>query len=154
MKFRKSMLSASIATALLFAAAAQAQNASPLNQASNTDQQQTQSSKAKAKKAAENQNVTTLGAVQVVGIRLSQALSLETKKASNSQIEVVSATDIGKLPAKNIPAPRVPKTVPEPQAWRGVGVARQPNPPLPAFFVPTHGRCRWCSRPLAPIRSW
>jgi iron complex outermembrane receptor protein len=97
MKFRKSMLSASIATALLFAAAAQAQNASP--QTSNTDQSQT----AKDGQAADQkQTAQTLGTVQVVGVRAAQALSLETKKAANSQVEVVSAVDIGKLPAKNV----------------------------------------------------
>ncbi|MDE2224374.1 MAG: TonB-dependent receptor [Xanthomonadaceae bacterium] len=99
MKFRKSMLSASIATALLFAAAAQAQNASPQNQTNNTDQSQA----AKNKQAAEQkQTAQTLGTVQVVGVRAAQALSLETKKAANSQVEVVSAVDIGKLPAKNV----------------------------------------------------
>lgn len=99
MKFRKSMLSASIATALLFAAAAQAQSASPQNQTNNTDQSQA----AKDKQAADQkQTAQTLGTVQVVGVRAAQALSLETKKAANSQVEVVSAVDIGKLPAKNV----------------------------------------------------
>src|SRR6185312_16586138 len=64
MKFRKSMLSASIATALLFAAAAQAQNASPQNQTNNTDQSQA----AKDKQAADKKpTAQTLGTVQVVG---------------------------------------------------------------------------------------
>ena len=99
MKFRKSMLSASIATALLFAAAAQAQNASPQNQTNGTDQSQA----AKDKQAAQQKETAqTLGTVQVVGVRAAQALSIETKKAANSQIEVVSAVDIGKLPAKNV----------------------------------------------------
>ena len=99
MKFRKSMLSASIATALLFAAAAQAQNASPQNQTGSTDQSQA----AKDKQAADQkQTAQTLGTVQVVGVRAAQALSIETKKAANSQVEVVSAVDIGKLPAKNV----------------------------------------------------
>jgi iron complex outermembrane receptor protein len=96
MKFRKSMLSASIATALLFAAAAQAQNASPQSQNSDTDQQQAQANKDK------KDTLQTLGTVQVVGVRAAQALSLETKRAANSQVEVVSAVDIGKLPAKNV----------------------------------------------------
>ena len=99
MKFRKSMLSASIATALLFAAAAQAQNASPQDQTGNSDQTQA----AKDKQAAQQKpTAQTLGTVQVVGVRAAQALSLETKKAANSQVEVVSAVDIGKLPAKNV----------------------------------------------------
>lgn len=99
MKFRKSMLSASIATALLFAAAAQAQNASPQNQTTGTDQAQAASDK---NPAEQKPTAQTLGTVQVVGVRAAQALSIETKKASNSQVEVVSAVDIGKLPAKNV----------------------------------------------------
>ncbi len=85
MKFRKSMLSASIAAALVFAATAQAQSASPQNQTGNQQHQPQQ-----------------LETVQVVGIRASQALSLDTKKEANSHVEVVSAVDIGKLPAKNV----------------------------------------------------
>lgn len=99
MKFRKSMLSASIATALLFAAAAQAQNASPQNRTSNGDQSQTAKDK---QPAQQKESAQTLGTVQVIGVRAAQALSIETKKAANSQVEVVSAVDIGKLPAKNV----------------------------------------------------
>src|SRR5690348_10085010 len=94
MKFRKSMLSASIATALMFAAAAQAQNASPQDQTT-SDQQQTSQPGTK-------ETPQQLGTIQVVGVRAAQALSIETKKAANSQVEVVSAIDIGKLPAKNV----------------------------------------------------
>src|SRR5690348_4008194 len=96
MKFRKSMLSASIATALMFAAAAQAQNASPQDQTP-SDQQQSQTSQPGTKETPQQ-----LGTVQVVGVCAAQALSIETKKAANSQVEVVSAVDIGKLPAKNV----------------------------------------------------
>jgi len=96
MKFRKSMLSASIATALMFAAAAQAQNASPQDQTP-SDQQQSQTSQPGTKETPQQ-----LGTIQVVGVRAAQALSIETKKAANSQVEVVSAIDIGKLPAKNV----------------------------------------------------
>ncbi|MGH8215511.1 MAG: TonB-dependent receptor plug domain-containing protein, partial [Rhodanobacteraceae bacterium] len=105
MKFRKSMLSASIATALLFAAAAQAQD-SPQGQTTTNDQQQPpqtatdqQSDSAQTKK---KDTVQQLETVQVVGVRAAQALSLETKKAANSHVEVVSAIDIGKLPAKDV----------------------------------------------------
>jgi iron complex outermembrane receptor protein len=94
MKFRKSMLSASIATALMFAAAAQAQNASP--------QDQTPSDQQQASQPGTQETPQQLGTIQVVGVRAAQALSLETKKAANSQVEVVSAIDIGKLPAKNV----------------------------------------------------
>ena len=96
MKFRKSMLSASIATALMFAAAAQAQNASPQDQTP-SDQQQSQAVQPGTKETPQQ-----LGTIQVVGVRAAQALSIETKKAANSQVEVVSAIDIGKLPAKNV----------------------------------------------------
>ncbi|HEX5353297.1 MAG TPA: TonB-dependent receptor [Rhodanobacteraceae bacterium] len=110
MKFRKSMLSASIAAALLFAAAAQAQGTSSQNQAPKTDKQdtqtatgqQTQTTTSQNTKPGTNETPQQLGAIQVVGIRAAQALSLETKRAANSQVEVVSAVDIGKLPAKNV----------------------------------------------------
>jgi iron complex outermembrane receptor protein len=97
MKFRKSMLSASIATALMFAAAAQAQNASPQTNPNDQQSQTDQRTKPGTKETPQQ-----LSTIQVVGIRAAQALSLETKKASNSQVEVVSAIDIGKLPAKNV----------------------------------------------------
>jgi iron complex outermembrane receptor protein len=80
----------------LFAAAAQAQGASPQGQSSDADQQQAQAGKNK------KDTLQTLETVQVVGVRAAQALSLETKRAANSHVEVVSAVDIGKLPAKNI----------------------------------------------------
>lgn len=102
MKFRKSMLSASIATALMFAAAAQAQNASPQNQTTSTDQQQGQTTSDQNSKPGTKETPQQLGTIQVVGVRAAQALSIETKKAANSQVEVVSAIDIGKLPAKNV----------------------------------------------------
>jgi iron complex outermembrane receptor protein len=102
MKFRKSMLSASIATALLFAAAAQAQGAAPQDQTTPNDQQQNQTPSDRSSQPGTRENPQQLGTVQVVGVRAAQALSLETKKAADSQVEVVSAIDIGKLPAKNV----------------------------------------------------
>jgi iron complex outermembrane receptor protein len=102
MKFRKSMLSASIATALMFAAAAQAQDTSPRNQTTPTDQQQNPTSSDQGSQPGTGETPQQLATIQVVGVRAAQALSLETKKAANSQVEVVSAIDIGKLPAKNV----------------------------------------------------
>ncbi|HET9818979.1 MAG TPA: TonB-dependent receptor [Rhodanobacteraceae bacterium] len=105
MKFRKSMLSASIAAALMFATAAQAQSASPQDQSTTNDQQQPQTAtgqQAAPTQDEKQQTVQQLGTIQVVGVRAAQALSLETKKAADSQVEVVSAIDIGKLPAKNV----------------------------------------------------
>ena len=102
MKFRKSMLSASIATALMFAAAAHAQDTAPQNQTTSGDQRQTQASSDQNNTQPGTETPQQLGTIQVVGVRAAQALSLETKKAANSQVEVVSAIDIGKLPAKNV----------------------------------------------------
>ena len=102
MKFRKSMLSASIATALLFAAAAQAQNASPQGQSTANDQPQAGTGAQTDSTQKKKETVQQLQTIQVVGVRAAQALSLETKKAANSHVEVVSAVDIGKLPAKDV----------------------------------------------------
>ncbi|WHZ20657.1 MAG: N-acetylglucosamine-regulated TonB-dependent outer membrane receptor [Rhodanobacteraceae bacterium] len=98
MKLRKSMLSASIATALLFAAAAQAQ----APQTTSGNPQQTQASSDQNAQPGTKETPQQLSTIQVVGVRAAQALSIETKKAANSQVEVVSAIDIGKLPAKNV----------------------------------------------------
>ena len=102
MKLRKSMLSASIATALMFAAGAHAQGAAPQNQATSGDQQQAQAPSDQNTKPGTKETPQQLSTIQVVGVRAAQALSIETKKAANSQVEVVSAIDIGKLPAKNV----------------------------------------------------
>ncbi len=100
MKLRKTMLSASIAAALVFTLAAQAQAASPQDQAASpADQPQTTGQKTKP---GTKESPQQLGTIQVVGIRAAQALSLETKRDANSHVEVVSAVDIGKLPAKNV----------------------------------------------------
>ena len=101
MKLRKSMLSASIATALMFAAGAHAQGAAPQNQTTSGDQQQAQAP-SDQNKPGTKETPQQLSTIQVVGVRAAQALSIETKKAANSQVEVVSAIDIGKLPAKNV----------------------------------------------------
>jgi iron complex outermembrane recepter protein len=76
MKYRKSVLSASIVTCLAFGA--QAQDASPQPAA------------------------TDLDTIQVVGIRGALEKSLDTKREASSHVEAVSAEDIGKLPAKNV----------------------------------------------------
>jgi len=95
------MLSASIATALMFAAGAHAQGAAPQNQTTSGDQQQAQAP-SDQNKPGTKETPQQLSTIQVVGVRAAQALSIETKKAANSQVEVVSAIDIGKLPAKNV----------------------------------------------------
>lgn len=101
MKLRKSMLSASIATALMLAAGAHAQGVAPQNQTTSGDQQQAQAP-SDQNKPGTKETPQQLSTIQVVGVRAAQALSIETKKAANSQVEVVSAIDIGKLPAKNV----------------------------------------------------
>ena len=51
---------------------------------------------------AQEQDVNTLDAVVVTGIRQSIAKSVETKSESNSIVEAISAEDIGKLPDLSI----------------------------------------------------
>lgn len=102
MKFRKSMLSASIATALLFAAAAQAQSASPQDQSTTTGQQGTQAANDQQQPAQGQSTSKTLQAVQVVGFRASLMKSLETKRAADAIVDAVTAEDIGKFPNTNV----------------------------------------------------
>ncbi|MHA6206203.1 TonB-dependent receptor [Dyella soli] len=97
MSHRKTLLAASIIAGLclsgsVFAAdTAQAPQSGPA--AAAQDNAQTAAEKAKAKE---------LGTVTVVGIRDSEAESLNLKKAADSHVEVITAEDIGKLPAKNV----------------------------------------------------
>lgn len=78
MNCKQSILSAAILASLSFAAQAQ---------------QQTESSQ---------QDPTELETVIVTGIRGSMERSLDTKREAQSHVEVVTAEDIGKLPAKNV----------------------------------------------------
>jgi len=48
------------------------------------------------------QNATDLDTVQVTGIRGSMEKSLDTKREANARVEVVTAEDVGKLPAHNV----------------------------------------------------
>jgi iron complex outermembrane receptor protein len=84
MKFKRSILSAAIVAGLGFAAQISAQ--------------ETQD----AQQAAEKKDVTEIEAVTVVGVRGSLEKSLDTKREAPSHVEVVTAEDIGKLPAKNV----------------------------------------------------
>jgi iron complex outermembrane receptor protein len=79
MKLRKSALSASIVFALTIAGTAAAQTA-----------------------PATSQDATDLDTVVVTGIRGAQEKSLDTKRNAQSHIEVVTAEDVGKLPAHNV----------------------------------------------------
>lgn len=78
-QLRRTLLSASIVTALSFSATALAQDVAPA-----TD------------------DATDLDAIVVVGIRGSLEKSLDTKREAATHVEAVSAEDIGKLPAKNV----------------------------------------------------
>ncbi|HEV2681822.1 MAG TPA: TonB-dependent receptor plug domain-containing protein, partial [Rhodanobacter sp.] len=89
MNYRKTLLAASIITSLCVSGALYAQDTT---QSSSTNQ-----SNQPVKKDAKQ-----LGTVMVTGIRDSEAESLALKKDAASHIEVVTAEDIGKLPAKNV----------------------------------------------------
>jgi len=77
MKHRRSILSAAIVACLGVAVQAQAQEAAPVA-------------------------ATDLDTVVVTGIRGSMEKSLDTKREANAHVEVVTAEDIGKLPARNV----------------------------------------------------
>ncbi|WP_368563408.1 TonB-dependent receptor [Pseudoxanthomonas sp. UTMC 1351] len=79
MSYRKSVLSAAIVTCLGMASHVQAQEQAPAQQ-----------------------EATDLDKVVVVGIRGSMEKSLDTKREANSRVEVVTAEDVGKLPAHNV----------------------------------------------------
>jgi iron complex outermembrane receptor protein len=90
MNYRKTLLAASIITGLCVSGAIYAQDSQ-----TNTDNPSSQD-QAKEKQAR------TLSTVVVTGIRNSEAESLALKKDVASHVEVVTAEDIGKLPAKNV----------------------------------------------------
>ncbi|HEY8329257.1 MAG TPA: TonB-dependent receptor [Rhodanobacter sp.] len=90
MNYRKTLLAASIIASLCVSGALYAQDSQ-----ANTDNQSGQN-QAKEKQAR------TLSTVIVTGIRNSEAESLALKKDAASHVEVVTAEDIGKLPAKNV----------------------------------------------------
>ncbi|WP_020684077.1 TonB-dependent receptor [Rudaea cellulosilytica] len=95
MKYSKTMLAASIAASLYASALAYA--ADPVV----SDPQQTPAS-ADADANKKKQNAEELGTVVVTGIRDTEARSLQLKQAYDSHVEIVTAEDIGKLPAKNV----------------------------------------------------
>jgi iron complex outermembrane recepter protein len=87
MSHRKKLLAASIVASLCFVGSLQAQDAA----APSTNQSVPDKDKAKQ-----------LSTITVTGIRDSEAESLELKKYTDAHVEVVTAEDIGKLPAKNV----------------------------------------------------
>lgn len=94
MSQRKTLLAASIIASLCCISGAL--HAQDSNQASSQANQQNSAEKANKEKIKE------LSTITVTGIRSSSELSLDTKRADNAHVEVVSAEDIGKLPAKNV----------------------------------------------------
>jgi iron complex outermembrane receptor protein len=88
MNCKKSILSAAIVASLSFAAQLHAQ--------------ETQTTAQAEEAATKSTDATDLGTVTVIGIRGSLEKSLDAKRESNSHVEVVTAEDIGKLPAKNV----------------------------------------------------
>src|SRR5438445_11481973 len=91
MKVSKSILAASIAAALYANAAAFAADTAATEPASTAEAQNTPDTKPEE-----------LGTIVVTGIRDSEAASLKLKQAYDSHVEIVTAEDVGKLPAKNV----------------------------------------------------
>lgn len=95
MSHRKTLLAASIIAGLCYV--------SGTLHAQDTTQSSAPSSTAPlSQQKADEAKVKQLQTITVTGIRSSQELSIDTKRASNTHVEVVSAEDIGKLPAKNV----------------------------------------------------
>lgn len=86
MNCKKSILSAAIVASLSFAAQLHAQETATAPQATSNAQQE----------------AVDLDTVTVVGIRGSMEKSLDTKRNADARLEVVTAEDVGKLPAHNV----------------------------------------------------
>ena len=91
-KYRRTTLSAGILASLFLSQAAYAQSAAP---AVGADAAQD----ATNRKASDPQE---LAEIVVTGIRESLKKSLDTKRAADTHIEVITAEDIGKMPDKNV----------------------------------------------------
>ncbi|HEU0278191.1 MAG TPA: TonB-dependent receptor [Rhodanobacteraceae bacterium] len=104
MNIHKSVLAASISGALLLVAAtAPALAATPAGGPAAQPQNTTSGQSAQQAQSTSSQSQPQqLQAVQVVGIRASLLKSLETQRASNATVSVVTAEDIGKFPNTNV----------------------------------------------------
>ena len=91
MSHRKTLLAASIVAGLCLSGAIYAQDA----QTGTTGTAQT-------KAGADKNKAKELGTVVVTGIRDTEAESIEFKKYADSHVDVITAEDVGKLPAKNV----------------------------------------------------
>ncbi|MEY2168855.1 MULTISPECIES: TonB-dependent receptor [unclassified Rhodanobacter] len=90
MNHRKTLLAASIVAGLCLSVGAYAQDNSQ-------NQQSSQDNNAPSKKETK-----TLSTVTVIGVRASQEKALDIKRDANSNVDVVTAEDVGKLPAHNV----------------------------------------------------
>ena len=86
MNYKQSILSAAIVASLSFAAQLHAQETATAPQATSTVEQ----------------DATDLDTITVTGIRGSMEKSLDTKRSADARLEVVTAEDVGKLPAHNV----------------------------------------------------
>jgi iron complex outermembrane receptor protein len=96
MKYRRTILSASILASLCLANAAYAQTVAP---ATGADAAQDTGTNATNRKATDPQE---LSEIVVTGIRESLKRSLDNKRQSDVHVDVVTAEDIGKMPDKNV----------------------------------------------------
>lgn len=93
MSHRRTLLAASIVASLCLAGTLHAQDTTQTTTQSAQGGRSTQADKAKAKE---------LATVTVTGIRESVEKALDIKRDANSNMEVVTAEDVGKLPAHNV----------------------------------------------------
>jgi iron complex outermembrane recepter protein len=97
MNYRRKILSASILASLCLASA-YAQNAPVVT----PDGPAAQGSGGPAPAGADQGQPTEMETIIVTGIRESLKKSLDTKRAADSHVEVITAEDIGKMPDKNV----------------------------------------------------
>jgi len=91
MNYAKTILAASIAAGLYASAVAHAAPAAaPAAQAPD------------AQSTPADRNTEELGTIVVTGIRETEAAALRLKQAADSHVDIVTAEDVGKLPAKNV----------------------------------------------------
>lgn len=102
MPYRKTVLTTSVITALLFAGGASAHDHTGQSTHENVAVQQTNTGQSTDSGTPSTEDQTELQGVVVSGIRRSLAQSLETKRFSNTIVEAVNAEDLGKFPNTNV----------------------------------------------------
>lgn len=101
MKTRKTILAASIAAALYASAVVHAGDVTTNNVAQTPDAGPV-AADAQVTPSTANKNTDELGTIFVTGIRDTEAESLKLKQAADSHVDIITAEDVGKLPAKNV----------------------------------------------------